>query len=196
MLNDTVPQTIPVGVLDLFNDKLLQNLYEHYCTFQQNGSEAKLFALQNMSLQIYFDITFLQSTFRLSRERKEQFNSLRNQCRDNIDPFDFELWSSHLLNNAKNVVNRYISLFGLLTPLANQTSNISAVNASVDKDPNVLSLCSSSSTSLWFPLLPVVADSAGDGDVSLMPQQKTGTTVVNPKEVRNIYVYICICMYT
>lgn len=170
VLNDTVPQTVPQEILDIFNDKLLQSLHDHYSALLQKDNEENAFGLQNISLQIYFDIIFLQNAFVFGREKKESFNALRNLCRENIDPFDFELWSTHLLSNAKGVVNRYTSLFGLLTPLANQTNNTTVVNASPDKDPNVLSLCSSSATTLWFPLLPVVADvsSPGEEDVPII----------------------------
>lgn len=181
MLNKTVPQTLPRQILDTFNDRLLQGLYDHYrALLRQEDDEESMrlqgCSLQNICLQIYFDMVFLQNAFVCDRERKESFNGLRNLCREHIDPFDFELCSSQLLTNAKSVVNRYTCLFGLLTPLANQINSVGGVASNAEKDPNVLSLCSSSAATLWFPLLPVVvADtpSSREEDSPLMEAKRT-----------------------
>ncbi|XP_065366547.1 conserved oligomeric Golgi complex subunit 1 isoform X2 [Calliphora vicina] len=151
-LKEIIPETMPTKVLNTFNHKLIDELLKHY----QQLLKDEPTLTQNIALQLYFDIKFLQSSFNITREQKEHITTLQNAYKELIDPFDFELFSSQLMANIKRSVLRSNCLLGVLTPLNVQTSQTGAVVQ--EKDPNVLSLCSSGSTSLWFPLLPVVTN--------------------------------------
>uniref|UniRef100_A0A1A9WJS7 Conserved oligomeric Golgi complex subunit 1 n=1 Tax=Glossina brevipalpis TaxID=37001 RepID=A0A1A9WJS7_9MUSC len=155
-INEVVPQTLPRKVLKAFNERLVQQLIEYY-RFILNDQ-----LTQKMALQIYFDLKFLQHSFELFKEQKEHIEVLQISCKKLIDPFDFELLFTHNLNNVKKAVNRFSCLLGILTSLTVQSMQVDTTNSSniiiQDKDPNILNLCSSSSTMLWFPLLPIVTN--------------------------------------
>ncbi|KAM7361321.1 conserved oligomeric Golgi complex subunit 1 isoform 2-T2 [Cochliomyia hominivorax] len=153
-LKDIVPETLPSKVLNTFNHQLIDELLKHY----RNVLSAHPSLSQNIALQLYFDIKFLQNSFNITREQKDDITSLQNAYKELIDPFDFELFSSQLMANIKRSVQRFNCLLGVLTPLNMQVTQSGIVIQ--EKDPNVLSLCSSGSTSLWFPLLPVVTNTA------------------------------------
>ncbi|XP_013101633.2 conserved oligomeric Golgi complex subunit 1 [Stomoxys calcitrans] len=159
-LKEIVPETLPTKVLLTLKQLLLDSFLKHYRQLSQNTDTNPLG--QNIALQLYFDLKFLQNSFDLSREQKEQFNALQNSYKEFIDPFDFELFSSHLMTNVKRAVMRYNCILGVLTPVstnaANQNTSTGGGTLAQEKDPNVLSLCSSGATSLWFPLLPVVTN--------------------------------------
>uniref|UniRef100_A0A1A9ZE80 Conserved oligomeric Golgi complex subunit 1 n=1 Tax=Glossina pallidipes TaxID=7398 RepID=A0A1A9ZE80_GLOPL len=155
-ITEVVPQTLPSKVLKILNEKLLQQLIDYYRSLLNDQ------LTQKVALQIYFDLKFLQHSFELVKEQKEQFEALQNSSKKLIDPFDFELLFTHNLNNVKKAVNRFSCLLGVLTSLNVQSVHVDATNATnvtQDKDPNILNLCSSSSTMLWFPLLPIVTNS-------------------------------------
>uniref|UniRef100_A0A1B0FND5 Conserved oligomeric Golgi complex subunit 1 n=1 Tax=Glossina morsitans morsitans TaxID=37546 RepID=A0A1B0FND5_GLOMM len=155
-ITEVVPQTLPSKVLKILNEKLLQQLIDYYHSLLNDQ------LTQKVALQIYFDLKFLQHSFEFVKEQKEQFEALQNSCKKLIDPFDFELLFTHNLNNVKKAVNRFSCLLGVLTSLNVQSVHVDATNTTnviQDKDPNILNLCSSSSTMLWFPLLPIVTNS-------------------------------------
>ncbi|XP_037893644.1 conserved oligomeric Golgi complex subunit 1 [Glossina fuscipes] len=155
-ITEVIPQTLPSKVLQILNEKLLQQLIDYYHSLLNDQ------LTQKVAQQIYFDLKFLQHSFELSNEQKEQFEVLQNSCKKLIDPFDFELLFTHNLNNVKKAVNRFSCLLGVLTSLNVQSVHVDATHATnmtQDKDPNILNLCSSSSTMLWFPLLPIVTNS-------------------------------------
>lgn len=177
-LKESVPETLPTKVLQAFNHKLIDNLIKHYHQLLQDHPTVT----QNISLQLYFDVKFLQSSFNITREQKEQMTSLLNAYKELIDPFDFELISSQLMANIKLSVLRSNCLLGVLTSLNMQTSQTGTVV--LEKDPNVLSLCSSGSTSLWFPLLPVVINTS---TVSTNSSESKKASVNESPKVRSIY---------
>lgn len=172
-LKEIVPETLPVKVLGTFNHQLLDKLlhyYEQILAVHKNLT-------QNIALQLYFDIKFLQNSFNISREQKDQFSTLQNAYKEFIDPIDFELFSSHLIANVKKSAIRSSCLLGVLTPLGMQVPQTGTQLQ--DKDPNVLSLCSSGSTSLWFPLLPVVTASTA----TVTPESRKVTPTESPKVI-------------
>ncbi|XP_061400122.1 conserved oligomeric Golgi complex subunit 1 [Musca vetustissima] len=160
-LKKIVPETLPNKVLLTLKKVLLENLLQHYKNLIEKTNNTTTPMGQNIALQMYFDLKFLQHSFDLSREQKDQFTSLQDAYRDLIDPFDFELLSTQLVANVKRAVTRYNCILGVLTTTtATNQSNISVASTVIvpEKDPNVLSLCSSGATTLWFPLLPVVTN--------------------------------------
>lgn len=159
-LKKIVPETLPNKVLLTLKKMLLEQLLQHYKNLIEKSNNSTTPMGQNIALQLYFDLKFLQNSFDLNREQKNQFSSIQDAYRDVIDPFDFELLSTQLMANVKRAVTRYNCILGVLTTTTTtNVSNISSTSAVVpEKDPNVLSLCSSGATTLWFPLLPVVTN--------------------------------------
>ncbi|XP_075145824.1 conserved oligomeric Golgi complex subunit 1 [Haematobia irritans] len=161
-LKEIVPETLPTKVLLKLKNMLCEDFLQHYSRLIENTETSVLG--QNIALQLYFDLKFLQNSFDISREQKEKFTTLQNTYKEFIDPFDFELFSAHLMANVKRAVTRYNCLLGVLTTTPTTTTVTNQTNQSAasstghqEKDPNVLSLCSSGATTLWFPLLPVVS---------------------------------------
>lgn len=170
-LNIAVPQTLPYKVLQVFNQKLLTQLLSHY---EQLAATESTKESQNIALQLYFDLKFLERVFGVNREDRvlyENFHTLQRKLRDCIDPFDFELFAEHITTHVAKSTARLHGELGVLTspPVATTASSAAAASAlSHEVDPNVLCLSSSGSTSLWFPLLPIV-----------MPQATTATGAVH-----------------
>ena len=163
LLNQTIPQTLPSKVLQSFNALLLQQVLQSY---DQLISQSLSLHSQNIALQLYFDLNFIQSAFSISREQSalhEQLLKLQNQLKAEIDPFDFELFAEHLLENVQKSCQRLSCLMAVLTaklpqiPVSMQTQPVSAAQA---KDPNILCLSTSAANSVWFPLLPIVSTTA------------------------------------
>lgn len=169
-LKETVPETMPTKVLQNFNHKLVDELLKHYQRLLQKHP----IITQNIALQLYFDVKFLQNSFNVTREQKEEITTLQNGFKELIDPFDFELFSLQLIANIKRSVSRSNCLLGVLTPINIQTSQTGTVVQ--EKDPNVLNLCSSGSTSLWFPLLPVVTNTSSVAAATSLENKKNSLT--------------------
>ncbi|EDW80496.1 uncharacterized protein Dwil_GK11565 [Drosophila willistoni] len=178
-LNQAVPQTLPPKVLQAFNQKLLSELLSHYESLSTSDC-AK--SSQNISLQLYFDLKFLERLFGITREERslyDRFHSLQLSLKDCIDPFDFELFAEHISTHVARSSNRLHGEFGVLTPnsVQNQKNSIiSPSNSSSlahEADPNVLCLSSSGSTSLWFPLLPIVVPPQGLTAPTMAAERKT-----------------------
>ncbi|XP_017855567.1 PREDICTED: conserved oligomeric Golgi complex subunit 1 [Drosophila arizonae] len=166
VLNTAVPQTLPSKVLQAFNQKLLGQLLTHY---EHLSAAESTKSSQNIALQLYFDLKFLERVFGVNREERslyEQFHVLQRSLRDCIDPFDFELFAEHITTHVSRATARLHGELGVLTPPQDNTPTANASSISHEADPNVLCLSSSGSTSLWFPLLPIV-----------MPQAASTTTL-------------------
>ncbi|XP_032596294.1 conserved oligomeric Golgi complex subunit 1 isoform X2 [Drosophila grimshawi] len=178
-LNIAVPQTLPPKVLQAFNQKLLTQILCHY---EQLAASECTKSSQNIALQLYFDLKFLERVFGVNSEDRamyEQFHTLQRNLRDCIDPFDFELFAEHIRTHVSRSTARLHSEFGVLTPPPMIVPQGDAATAAAggsalshEADPNVLCLSSSGSTSLWFPLLPIV-----------MPQAATTTTSADCKNL-------------
>lgn len=156
MLNSNIPQTLPPKVLHYYNVKMLAQILLQY----QKIPTGNLSSNQNIALQLYFDLKFLQTIFAITRDDRQlndQFTALQSTCKNYIDPFDFELFAEHISTNVKRSITRFHCQFGVLTPPfpAHMAPKGSAV-LTYEKDPNVLCLSSIGSSSAWFPLLPIV----------------------------------------
>ncbi|XP_017849287.1 conserved oligomeric Golgi complex subunit 1 isoform X2 [Drosophila busckii] len=156
-LNVAVPQTLPSKVLHAFNQKLLTQLLAHYELLAAADCTK---SSQNIALQLYFDLKFLERVFSVTREERqlyEQFHALQRRLRDFIDPFDFELFAEHINQHVARSAARLHGELGVLTAMpANLPGGVANATLAHEADPNVLCLSSSGSTSLWFPLLPIV----------------------------------------
>lgn len=173
-LNLYIPQTLPQRVLHVFNSHLIQRLLEHYKSLVED--EKFTASSQNTALQLYYDLKFLQSVFtsRDDRSLLDQFNSITNLLKNFIDPFDFELFSERISVNVKKSVTKMHCQLGVIIPqvLLQQPGTSSIVQQ--EKDPNVLALSSNASTSIWFPLLPIITP--GSTPANAVSGGKSATT--------------------
>jgi len=161
-LNEAVPQTLPPKVLQAFIQRLLGKLLSHYDGLAQAECTK---STQNIALQLYFDLKFLERVFAVTREERpiyDQIHAQQNKLRDCIDPFDFELFAEHITAHVTRAAGRLQGELGVLTPSTASPSQgtTAATSLAHEADPNVLCLSSSGSTSLWFPLLPIVMPQA------------------------------------
>ncbi|KAH8306088.1 hypothetical protein KR018_001231 [Drosophila ironensis] len=187
-LNEAVPQTLPPKVLNAFNQRLLGQLLHIY---EELTAAEGTKASQNIALQLYFDLKFLERVFAITREERalyERIHSLQDQLRDCIDPFDFELFTEHIASQVARASARLQGELGVLTPAPPASSQGTAAASSLahESDPNVLCLSSSGSTSLWFPLLPIVMPQAAGGaqegkSLALEPAEKIASTTPTRK---------------
>lgn len=172
-LNDAVPQTLPPKVLHAFNQQLLTQLLAHY---EQLAAAEGTRSSQNIALQLYFDLKFLENVFGVTREERslyEQFHALQRSLRDCIDPFDFELCAEHITVQVSRSTARLHGELGVLTPSKDNTQAASGSALSHEADPNVLCLSSTGSTSLWFPLLPIVMPQAAAATAAVQAERKS-----------------------
>ncbi|XP_055856916.1 conserved oligomeric Golgi complex subunit 1 isoform X2 [Episyrphus balteatus] len=180
-LNLYIPQTLPQKVLHVFNSLLTQRLLEHYKSLVEDDKFTA--SSQNTALQLYYDVKFLQSVFTSRDDRSivDEFNSITNLLKDFIDPFDFELFSEHISMNVKKSVTKMHCQLGVIIPhLLQNTSSI----VQQEKDPNVLTLSSNGSTSIWFPLLPIITPGSTGNTVS--GGNKSSTTPMHTEAEKDI----------
>lgn len=158
-LNEYVPQTLPTKVLHYFNGKLIENLIRMYETI---GNEKFIEGNQNAALQIYFDLKFIQTIFTKRDDRNilDRIQKISDTLKTSIDPFDFELFHTHLNVNIKKCVVRMKAQLGILIPYPDKLDLLlvggAAAGTGAGTEPNVISLSSNGSTSTWFPLLPII----------------------------------------
>lgn len=157
-----VPNTLPRQVTVLLADHLIGELVRTYDDmYQQNVTF--LSTSQNASLQFYFDLKCLALLF-LGGRRNDELHSLTSKYKANIDPFDFEMFHKYINSNVKTMAQRMQHQYGVLIPNVQHLHSVLAtiskqINASTEKDPNVLPLCSNEMNTNWFILLPVVMPS-------------------------------------
>lgn len=160
LLNNYIPQTLPTKVLHYFNGKLIENLIRMY---ESIASEKFIECNQNTALQIYFDLKFIQTIFTQRDDRNilERIQKIGETLKTSIDPFDFELFHTHLNTNIKKSIARTKGQMGILLPYPEKMDLLvsgvgNEIKTATGSEPNVISLSSSGSTSTWFPLLPVI----------------------------------------
>lgn len=177
LLNNYIPQTLPTKVLHYFNGKLIENLIRMY---ESIGNEKFIEGNQNAALQIYFDLKFIQTilTKRDDRNILDRVQKIAETLKTSIDPFDFELFHTHLNANIRKCVGRMRGQLGVLLPypekldllLAGGTGGGNETKTAAGSEPNVISLSSSGSTSSWFPLLPVIVQ---EEKVEVLKEEET-----------------------
>ena len=136
-------------VTQQITEKIIEKLHEYY---QQLAA--------NEFVQYYFDVRFIQLMF-VTREQKtmnDKYNQLVNAFKGFIDPFDFDVFYTHLNGNVKKAGVRMLYSLGNVIPNMDQLSNILGPNQyKQEKDPNILALSTNTSAVMFFPLLPVVS---------------------------------------
>ncbi|XP_022908851.2 conserved oligomeric Golgi complex subunit 1 isoform X1 [Onthophagus taurus] len=162
-LSRILPHTLPKQVHLNFLERNVQVLLGQY---------EKIVAgdlTQKQALQFLFDVKFL-TVFCVPRENMKLVQKSQEVCdklRENVDPFDLDVFYGYLQNNVKRCTLQSQVILGCLLPNNNQLSNLGMMekNKEHEKDPSILPISIPSSNS-WFPLLPVTA-----------PIQKTATAV-------------------
>lgn len=186
-LTAIVPNTLPRTVTVLLAEQLVGELVRTYTDlYQQNATF--ITTSQNASLQFYFDSKCLALLF-LGGRRNEELHSLTAKFKANIDPFDFEMFHKYMNSNVKTMAQRMQHQYGVLIPNVQHLNSIltsipkqsNAVSNSIEKDPNVLPLCSNETNTNWFILLPVVTPSKVVSDTML---SKSTSTDAKSEKVR------------
>lgn len=104
-LNQIVPYTLRRIVTTMLTEQLMQRLDVVYTRYSNTEFVR---GNQNISLQYYFDLKFIHTTL-VVRENKravEKLQTLSNQFKSNIDPFDFELFHKYIVVNVKKSAQR------------------------------------------------------------------------------------------
>lgn len=185
-LNLYIPQTLPQRVLQFFNSQMIHRLLQYYRTLVEDDKFTA--SSQNTALQLFYDLKFLQSVFTSRDDRSviDEFNSITNQLKNFIDPFDFELFSEHISVNVKKSVSKMHCQLGVIIPNLLVQHGNSVVQQ--EKEPNVLTLCSNASTSIWFPLLPIITpggSSAPSMNAVVAGSNAVSTSQMQQSEVEN-----------
>lgn len=184
-LNQIIPNTLPRHIIALLAESLCDKLrltYSELLTAQEFVASN-----QNIALQFYFDLKFLNLLFGFGRRSvagektdSEDLSALANGFKAHIDPFDFEMFHKHINANVKKATHRMRHQFGLLVPNYEHLNTVlTATQASTvqDKEPNVLTLSVGATLTNMFPLLPIVLSSAATTSttvaVSPTKQQRT-----------------------
>ncbi|KAF7280737.1 hypothetical protein GWI33_005591 [Rhynchophorus ferrugineus] len=175
VLSYTLPKEVHIYFLEAHVDVILKE-YERVCSQDLNQIQA---------LQYLLDVRFL-STLCIPRENSQLVTFSQNICdklRNRIDPFDLDVFYSHLQNNIKKSIIQSQTLFGCLLPSSAQLINLGAYTKTKDqeKNPNLMAL-SVPSNNAWFPLLPITVPSQKLPGASA---SKKETKEKNPKPSRS-----------
>jgi conserved oligomeric Golgi complex subunit 1 len=157
-LNKIIPHTLPRSVHTQIVEKLVEKLSNRYEALSKdefvNGN-------QKVAWQFFLDVKVLTLLF-IARDNKamtEKFLNLANHFKSIIDPFDFDVFYQHVNTNIKRNAARLQHGVGCLVPNMEHLNTILAnqnMASPHDKDPNVLMMSSTVTTS-WFPLLPIIS---------------------------------------
>lgn len=157
-LNELVPYTLRRPVTLLLCEQITQKLADVY---RKRGDSEFVRSNQNASLQCYFDVKFVQLML-VARDNKKSLDvvqALAGVFKDNVDPFDFELFHKYLTVNVKKSGQRLQHKLGNIIPnVEHVTVSLANQQASaIDKEPNVLALSTIGDVGGWFSMLPVMA---------------------------------------
>lgn len=162
-LNKIIPHTLPkqihLQIVEEFNNKL----YDHYHLL---CNQKNLMSNQKVAWQILFDIKVLIGLFaiRENKSKMDAFQELINSCKSAIDPFDFDVFYPHVVNNIKDNISRSYYEMGCMVPYSNY-NNIVLQNQNTmhihDSDPNIIAMSKSQTEKSWLPLLPIIKTTKG-----------------------------------
>lgn len=104
-LNQMVPHVLPKSVTTALADRIATELHDTYQRLSQN---AFVKSNQNVSLQYFFDAKFVNCLFGHPENKTflEKYQTLATAFKENIDPFDFELFHKYLMGNVKKSASR------------------------------------------------------------------------------------------
>ncbi|XP_015836994.1 conserved oligomeric Golgi complex subunit 1 isoform X2 [Tribolium castaneum] len=168
-LSHVLPHTLPKQVHLQFIEKTTETILNHYKLALDHNQ-----LNQNQSLQLLFDVKFV-TTFSIQRENSKLVALSQEICdklRARIDPFDLDVFYSHLQNNVKRAVLQSQAILGCLLPSSAQLANLGVGEKfKEEKEPSVMAL---SVPSVSFPLFCTFAHQ--------IPAQKA--PVVDVQEVK------------
>ena len=126
---------------------------------------------QKIAWQILFDLKVLIGLFtaRENKAKNDEFQGLINECKAIIDPFDYDVFYPHVINNIKNNTFRLQYELGCMIPYSNYNSSVLQNQNIVhihDTEPNIISMSVSQAEKHWIPLLPIIKTKAFPTDVS------------------------------
>lgn len=157
-LNKIVPHTLPKIVHTQVVEKFVEKLYERY---QALLADEFVKSSQRAAWQFFLDLKVLTTLF-VARENKqmhEKFQTIANDFKALIDPFDFDVFFQHVNSNIKRNAARLQHGMGCLVPNMEHLHSV-LVNQSManphEKDPNILAMSVIGADVEWFPLLPVL----------------------------------------
>ncbi|KAL7032843.1 hypothetical protein ACKWTF_007408 [Chironomus riparius] len=157
-LNKIIPHTLPkqihLEIVEEFNIKLF-NYYSSLC------QQKELISNQKIAWQILFDLKVLIGLFavRENKSKNDEFQELINECKTIIDPFDFDVFYPHIINNIKDNTSRLQYELGCMIPYSNYNSSVLQSQNIVhihDTEPNIISMSVSQAEKRWIPLLPII----------------------------------------
>lgn len=159
-MNKMIPHTLPKQIHEEIVEEFNKKLYVYY---QALCSNKELVSNQKIAWQILFDLRVLIGLFTLrDNNDAENFQELSNQCKSIIDPFDFDVFYPHVINNIKENTSRLQYEMGLMVPCANysilQNQSILHVH---ETEPNIIAMSSSQTEKNWIPLLPIITKTKG-----------------------------------
>lgn len=158
-LNKIVPHTLPKSVHLKIVEKIVEKLNGRYEAF---SNEELIKSDHRAAWQFFLDVKILTILFvaRENKQMNEKFQTLSNQFKAIIDPFDFDVFYQHVNNNIKRFATRNQHGMGILVPNMEHLNTVLANQANLanphDKDPNIISMFSVGASVEWFPLLPVI----------------------------------------
>ncbi|KAL1501649.1 hypothetical protein ABEB36_006943 [Hypothenemus hampei] len=155
-LSKILPYTLPKSIHVKFIERNVQAILKQYETIALSELN------QIQALQFLLDVRFL-TTLSVPRDNTllvNQAQSICDQLRGKIDPFDLDVFYSHLQNNIRKAVSQSQVLYGCLLPSSAQLMNLGAFERGKEQDgsPTLIAL-STPSTNSWFPLLPIISSS-------------------------------------
>ena len=146
---------------------LTQKAAMAFCKAYQSFCHVNEKITQNVALQLYFDLLFVNNAM-INRENQDLINASKDAIaglEQHIDPFDLSVFTPYMTSHAKRVVLRHQALFSVIIPpdryslLASMKSSIPATpnsrtlqNGHDQHEHNVIQL---SSTCSRFVLLPI-----------------------------------------
>lgn len=157
-LNRIIPHTLPKSIHLKIVERFLAKLCEHYEVLSKDEFVS---GNQKTAWQYFFDLKVLIMLFisRDSKDASEKLQGLVNNFKSIIDPFDFDVFYQHVNKNIKKNAARMQHGVACLIPSMEHLNNILAnqnMTSLQDKDPNILTMSSTSINMEWFALLPVI----------------------------------------
>ncbi|XP_055679195.1 conserved oligomeric Golgi complex subunit 1 [Lutzomyia longipalpis] len=160
-LNQVGSHTIPRIILNRLVENVITQLFDFYRIQLENEM---IQTNQNCCIQYYFDVKFI-SLVLVARENKgltEKGQSLSQNFKSRVDPFDFEMSYDYINANVKRAAHRVLHQLGCIVPnmdyLVAMLGN-RQTPTSQEKEPNILAISGAGTSDpvSWFPLLPIIS---------------------------------------
>lgn len=177
-LNQIAPHTIPRAIVN----RVVENVILHILDFYSLQADTEIIQTnQNICLQYFFDVKFI-SLVLMARENKtlsEKAQSLCQNFKSRVDPFDFEMSYDSLNANVKKSAHRVLHQLSCIIPNMDYLVAVLGnrqTTAAQEKDPNILAMSGVGTNEAvsWFPLLPIISSNTA---VSQKPQSSASVVM-------------------